>query len=367
MIDEERMPAGLLGDGGTLDKSCNRSSVGEHVDGAEHERSGGNTMKRLAAVLLAFCGALLGAPVHAQSYPNKPITIVLPFAAGGPTDVIGRILARDMTKLLKQQVLIENATGAGGTLATGKVARAAPDGYTLLLHHNGMSTSPALYRKLTFDPLTDFEYVGLVADVPMTIVARPNFPPNTLPELLTYIRENRTKLTMGNAGLGAVSHQCGMLFLSTLKTEMTTVPYRGTGPAMNDLVGGQIDLLCDQTTQTTSYIRSGKVKVYGVTTRERVASLPDIPTLQEQGLAGFEMAVWHGIYAPKGTPPAVINRLSEALGEALRSPDVRARFADLGAEPVAPDQVRPEALRAHLKAEIEKWGPIIRAAGVYAE
>ena len=299
MIDEERMPAGLLGDGGTLDKSCNRSSVGEHVDGAEHERSGGNTMKRLAFVLLAFWGTA-GGTGSCPELPHKPITIVLPFAAGGPTDVISRILARDMTKLLKQQVLIENATGAGGTLATGKVARAAPDGYTLL-HHNGMSTSPALYRKLTFDPLTDFEYVGLVADVPMTIVARPNFPPNTLPELITYIRENRTKLTMGNAGLGAVSHQCGMLSWSTQdRDDHRAVPGDRAG---HERPRQAIDLLCDQTTQTTSYIRSGKVKVYGVTTRERVASLPDIPTLQEQGLAGFEMAVWHGIYAPRARRP----------------------------------------------------------------
>lgn len=329
-------------------------------------------MRRLAALCLTL-GALLGvpalpgAPALAQTFPNRPVTVVLPFAAGGPTDVIGRILAAQLTKILGQQVLIENATGAGGTLAAGRVARATPDGYTLLLHHNGMSTSPALYRKLAFDPMTDFEYVGLVADVPMTLVAKPDFSPKTLTELIAYIRENRTKVSMGNAGLGAVSHQCGMLLLSTLKTEVTTVPYRGTGPAMNDLVGGQIDLLCDQTTQTTSYIRANKVKAYGATTKTRISALPDLPTLQEQGLDGFEMVVWHGVYAPKGTPKPVIDRLSGALREALQSPEVKARYADLAAEPVGPDQVTPEALRAHLKAEIEKWGPIIRAAGVYAD
>ncbi|MGF6274694.1 tripartite-type tricarboxylate transporter receptor subunit TctC [Massilia sp. UYP11] len=240
---------------------------------------------------LMFAGLTLAAAgaAHASDYPARAITMLIPFSAGGPTDVIGRILGQTMSKSLGQSVVVENATGAGGTLAAGKLARAAADGYTVLLHHNGMSTSPALYRKLAFNPMTDFEYVGQVADVPMVLLARKDLAPNTLPELLTYIKANKDKLTMGNAGLGAVSHQCGMLFLSAIGTQLTTVPYKGTAPAMNDLLGGQIDLLCDQTTSTTSYIKTGKVKVYGATTKTRVASLPQLPTLAEQGIAGFEM------------------------------------------------------------------------------
>jgi len=318
---------------------------------------------------LMFAGLTLAAAgaTHAADYPARAITMIIPFSAGGPTDVIGRILGQTMAKSLGQSVVVENATGAGGTIAAGKVARAAPDGYTILLHHNGMSTSPALYRKLAFNPMTDFEYVGQVADVPMVLLARKNLAPNTLPELLTYIKANKDKLTMGNAGLGAVSHQCGMLFLSAIGAPLTTVPYKGTAPAMNDLLGGQIDLLCDQTTSTTSYIKTNKVKVYGATTRARVASLPQVPTLAEQGIAGFEMHVWHGMYAPKGTPKAVVDRLGTALREALKDPNVKARFAELGTEPVAAEKATPEGLRTHLKAEIEKWGPIYKKAGAYAD
>ena len=317
---------------------------------------------------LMFAGLTLAAAgAHAADYPARAITMIIPFSAGGPTDVIGRILGQTMAKSLGQSVVVENATGAGGTIAAGKVARAAPDGYTILLHHNGMSTSPALYRKLAFNPMTDFEYVGQVADVPMVLLARKDLAPKTLPELLTYIKANKDKLTMGNAGLGAVSHQCGMLFLSAIGTPLTTVPYKGTAPAMNDLLGGQIDLLCDQTTSTTSYIKTGKVKVYGATTRTRIASLPQLPTLAEQGIAGFDMYVWHGIYAPKGTPKAVVDRLGTALREALKDPSVKARFAELGTEPVPAEKATPEGLRTHLKAEIDKWGPIYKKAGAYAD
>jgi len=318
---------------------------------------------------LMFAGLTLAAAgaAHAADYPARAITMIIPFSAGGPTDVIGRILGQTMAKSLGQSVVVENATGAGGTIAAGKVARAAPDGYTILLHHNGMSTSPALYRKLAFNPMTDFEYVGQVADVPMVLLARKNLAPSTLPELLTYIKANKDKLTMGNAGLGAVSHQCGMLFLSAIGTPLTTVPYKGTAPAMNDLLGGQIDLLCDQTTSTTSYIKTGKVKVYGATTKARIASLPQVPTLAEQGIAGFEMYVWHGMYAPKGTPKAVVDRLGTALREALKDPNVKARFAELGTEPVPAENATPEGLRTHLKAEIDKWGPIYKKAGAYAD
>jgi tripartite-type tricarboxylate transporter receptor subunit TctC len=321
-------------------------------------------LKRLITAALALVASTA---VLADEFPSKAITLVVPFSAGGPTDTIARILGQTMSKSLKQSVIVENATGAGGTLAGGKVARSAPDGYTILLHHNGMATSPALYRQLAFNPLTDFEYIGLVADVPMVLVARKDLPPNNLTELLAYIKANKSALTMGNAGLGAVSHQCGMLFLSAIGTPLTTVPYKGTGPAMNDLLGGQIDLLCDQTTSTTSHIRANKVKVYGATTKVRVASLPNIPTLAEQGMTGFEMYVWHGLYAPKGTPKPVIDKLSASLREALKDPTLKSRFADLGAEPVAADKATSEALRTYLKAEIDKWGPIYKKAGAYAD
>lgn len=322
-------------------------------------------LKKLIATAAAtlFASSLAAA----AEFPDRAVTMVIPFAAGGPTDTIARILAQSMAKSLKQSVVVENATGAGGTLSAGKVKRAEADGYTLLLHHNGMATSPAMYRKLAFNPLTDFEYVGQVADVPMVLVARKDLAPNNLKELISYVKANKGTLTMGNAGLGAVSHQCGMLFLSAIGTPVTTVPYKGTAPAMNDLLGGQIDLLCDQTTSTTSHIRAGKVKVYGATTPVRVASLPNVPTLDEQGMKGFEMYVWHGLYAPKGTPKPVVMKLGAALREALADPNVKSKFADLGAEPVSAQKATPEGLQTHLKAEIDKWGPIYRAAGAFAD
>ena len=316
----------------------------------------------LSTVLFAVAGLAV-----AQDYPTRPITMVIPFAAGGPTDVLGRLLAQSMTATLKQPVVVENTIGAGGTIAAARVAKSAPDGYMFLLHHNGMSTSPAMYRSLPFNPLTDFEYIGLVADVPMVLAAKKDLAPNNLKELLAYIAANKDKMSMGNAGLGAVSHQCGMLFMSAIQTQLTTVPYKGTAPALNDLLGGQIDLLCDQTTQTTPYIRAGRIKVYGATTKTKIASLPEVPTLHEQGLPGFEMYVWHGFYAAKGTPKAAIDKLSAALQAALKDPAVLARFADLGAEPVAQDKATPAALRDWLKSEIDKWGPIYRKAGVYAD
>lgn len=315
-------------------------------------------------LLVAILG---GATVHAQDYPNKVITIVVPFAAGGPTDTVARLLAQAMGADLKQQVLVENVGGAGGTLGAGRVARAAPDGYTLFLHHIGQSTAPALYRKLPYNAIDDFEPIGLVTDVPMTLVARKDFPAKDMKELLAYLKANKDKVSYANAGLGSASHLCGMLFMSAIQTDLTTVPYKGTGPAMNDLLGGQVDFMCDQTTNTTSQIKGGKIKAYAVTTKTRVPSLPDLPTLHESGLPNFEVAVWHGLYAPKGTPKPVIDRLVRALQAALKDATVKQRFAELGTEPVAENRATPQALRTHLKAEIEKWDPIIKKAGVYAD
>jgi tripartite-type tricarboxylate transporter receptor subunit TctC len=322
-----------------------------------------NLLQSLAAAAsLLVCGA-----GWAQGYPTKPVTLVVPFAAGGPTDIVARTLAASMGKTLGQTVVVENKLGAGGTIAANYVAKAQPDGYTILIHHNGMSTAPALYRKLPFNPLTDFEYIGQVLDVPMTLLARKDLPPNNFQELAAYVKANAKTLNLANAGLGAVSHLCGMLFQRALGVELTTVPFQGTAPALNALLGGQVDILCDQTTQTMSHIKAGTVKLYGVTTRERVKVLPDTPSLAESGLKDFEVKVWHGIYAPKGTPPAALEKLNSALRTALKDPAMVSRMTELAAEIVPESKQTPEGLRVWLKQEIDKWGPVIRAAGVFAD
>ena len=324
-------------------------------------------ISRLVQTLLITIATLGGSQVLAQEYPTKTITMIVPFAAGGPTDTVARLIAQSMGKELKQQIIVENVGGAGGTLGAGRVARSAADGYTVFLHHIGQSTAPALYKKLPYNAVDDFEPIGLVTDVPMTLVARKDFPAKDFKELVAYIKANKDKVTYANAGLGAASHLCGMLFMTAIETDLTTVPYKGTGPAMNDLLGGQVDLMCDQTTNTTSQIKGGKIKAYGVTTKTRVPSLKELPTLHEAGLPNFEVVVWHGLYAPKATPKPIIDKLTKALQVALKDPLVVQRFNDLGTEPVAENRATPEALRALLKSEIDKWGPIIKKAGVYAD
>jgi tripartite-type tricarboxylate transporter receptor subunit TctC len=316
----------------------------------------------VASVLAAFAGTL-----SAQAYPTKSITLVVPFAAGGPTDVVARTIAIAMSKTLGQTIIVENKLGAGGTIAANFTAKAAPDGYTIFIHHNGMATATALYRKLPFNPMTDFEYIGQVLDVPMTLLARKDLPPKNFAELAAYVKANAKTLNLANAGLGAVSHLCGMLFQRALGVELTTVPFQGTAPALNALLGGQVDILCDQTTQTMPHIKAGSVKLYGVTTRERVKILPDTPSLAESGLKDFEVKVWHGIYAPKGTPPAALEKLNTALRAALKDPAVVARMTDLAADIVPESKQTPEGLKVFLQQEIDKWGPIIKAAGVFAD
>lgn len=323
----------------------------------------------LARILptLAILAIVTTTGAFAQDYPTRPIVLVVPFSAGGPTDTLARNLAQSMAKTLKFKIVVENRVGAGGTIGANFVARAKPDGYTVLLAHIGMSTAPALYRKLPYDPLSDFEYVGQVADVPMTMLGAKKLPPNNFKEFLAYIKSNKDKLTYGNAGLGAASHLCGLLFMNAIGADVQTVSYKGTAPAMSDLLGGQIDFMCDQTTNTTGQIQARTVKVFGVTSKKRVPSLPDIPTLDEQGLKGFEVVVWHGIYAPKGTPKAALDKLNAALKAAVQDPAFKQALAKLGAEPVSPEKVTPDALRSMLKSEIDKWGPIIKKAGVYAD
>ena len=321
------------------------------------------------AIVLVTGAALTGiAPsAGAQAYPTHAITMVVPFAAGGPTDVLARTVGAAMSKDLGQSIVIENRLGAGGTVAVSAVAKAKPDGYTLLIHHNGMATAPSLYRKLSFDPMTDFEYIGLVADVPMTLLGSKKFPPNSIDEFIKYARANGDKVNLATAGLGAVSQLCGTLLQGALETKFTAIPYQGTGPAMTALLGGQVDVLCDQTTQTLPQIKSDKVKLYGVTTLKRIPSLPDAPTLNESGLKGFEVVVWHGIYAPKGTPKNVVDRINAALKAAMKDPNVIQKANDLGAVIVDENRQTPAALQAWLKSEIEKWGPPLKAAGEYAD
>jgi putative tricarboxylic transport membrane protein len=323
----------------------------------------GGVMGRFLTALFIM---LLPSLALAQTYPERPITIVVPFSAGGPTDTVTRLVADAMSKDLGQQIVVENVAGAGGTLGAGRVAKAAPDGYTLLLHHIGMATSATLYRKLAYKPLEAFEYVGLVTEVPMVIVGRKDLEPNDLKSLIEYVKANKDTVTYAHAGVGAASHLCGMLFMSKIDTPLTTVPYKGTGPALTDLMGGQVDLLCDQTTNTTNQIKSGEIKAYATTSGERLAALPDVPTAKEQGL-DIEVAIWHGLYAPKGTPKAIVDRLAASLQKALQDETVKDRFASLGTQPVALDQAQPAALEAKLKTEIDRWRPVIEAAGQYAD
>lgn len=324
-------------------------------------------MKRL--LLLAATVAAFAA--QAQSFPGtKPVTIVVPFAAGGPTDRVARDLAEAMRKPLGGvSVVVDNAAGAGGSIGANKVAKAAPDGHTLLLHHIGMATMPTLVRNLPFKVESDFEYLGMVNDVPMTLIGRPSLPANNFKELVTWINQNKGKINLGNAGVGAASHLCGLLFQNALHTEMTTVPYKGTAPAMTDLIGGQIDLMCDQTTNTTSQIEGKKVKAFAVTTSKRLTTpaLKDLPTMQESGLKGFEVTIWHGLYAPKGTPPEVLAKLNAALKAALKDPEFIKKQEGLGAVVVTDKRVEPAEHKKFVAAEIVKWSPIIKAAGVYAD
>lgn len=324
-------------------------------------------IRKLFAALLVTATMAVQAPAEAQSWPSRTITVVVPFAAGGPTDTVTRLVAEAMSRDLGQQLIVENVGGAGGTLGAGRVAKAEADGYTLLLHHIGMATSATLYRKLPYDTLNSFSYVGLVTDVPMTLVARPDFPAANLADLVSYVKANKDKLTYANAGIGAASHLCGMLFMSAIETPLTTVPYKGTGPAMTDLMGGQVDFMCDQTTNTTNQIKGGKIKGYAVTTKERLAALPELPTVTEGGLPGMTVGIWHGIYAPKGTPQPVLDRLSASLQKALADPNVKARFAELGTVPSTAEEATPQALQAKLTSEIARWAPVIKAAGEYAD
>ena len=323
----------------------------------------------LLTLVATLCATLFAGSAFA-AYPEKPITIVVPFAAGGPTDKVARDLGEALRKGLNNQtILIENVGGAGGTLGAARVARASPDGYTFLFHHIGMATSPALYRTLPYKTLEDFEYIGMVVDVPMTLIGRSTLPANTYPELVKWLEANKGKINLANAGLGAASHLCGLLFQQAVKIDMTTVPYKGTAPAMTDLLGGQVDLMCDQTTNTSSQIEAGKVKAFAVTSLKPLTTpaLAKLQTLDSLGLKGFSVGIWHGLYAPKGTPKAVVDQVNTAMRAALKDANFVRNQMALGAVIIDDARNGGAEHKKFVEAEIAKWGPVIKAAGQYAD
>ena len=320
--------------------------------------------RTLAGLTLAASATL----AHAQN-PDKPIVLVVPFAAGGPTDKIARDIAEALRKPLGQTVIVDNVPGAGGTIGAAKVANAAPDGHTLLVHHIGMATAPALYRKLSFKVPEDFEPLGLINEAPSVLIGKPDLKANNFAELRQWIAASGGKANIANAGVGSASHLCGLMFQSALKTNLTAVPYKGTAPAMNDLIGGQVDLMCEQATNAVPQIEGKKVKVYAVTSLQRLAlpSLKDVPTLSEAGLKDFNVQVWHGLYAPRGTPAPVIAKLNAALRNALKDPQLIAREEAIGLTVIKDDRLDPQGHRKFLVAEKERWGKVIGDAKVYAD
>lgn len=320
-------------------------------------------MRGLLATVVA--GVMLISPscvlAQTSAFPSTPITMVVPYAAGGPTDIVARLTAETMGRLLDQRIVVENVAGAGGTVGMARVAKADPTGYTLLLNHIGMATSVTLFPKAAAHPVTDFEPIGLIVDAPMTLVGKASLPATTLSELVTYVKANKDKVTYANAGPGTASYLCGMLFMSAIGQELTAVSYRGTGPAMTDLVGGQVDLMCDQTTNTTSYITSGSIKAYVATRAQRLPTLPQVPSAKEAGMETLDLSIWHAIYAPKGTPKPVVDRLQSALDAALEDATLRDRFTTLGGIVVPKADRTPEGLRAKLQSEIDRWKAVLKS------
>jgi tripartite-type tricarboxylate transporter receptor subunit TctC len=321
-------------------------------------------MKTLLSVIALSIGASGAA---AQGYPSKPVTMIVPFAAGGPVDVIARIIAVPMGKALGQTVLVEAVTGAAGTIGVGRVAKAAPDGYTLSIGHWSTHVINGAIYPLSYDLLADLEPLAMIASNPLLIVAHPALPPKDLRALVDWVKESPDKATAGTAGTGSASHIGGVYFESATGARLRYIPYRGTGPAMQDLVGARIDLMFDQASNSIPQLRNGRIKAYAVTAKTRLATAPEIPTVDEAGLPGLHLAIWYGIWAPKGTPSEVVRRLSAAIMASLAEPETRKRIADLGQEIPPTEQQTPQALAAHHKAEIEKWWPLVKAAGIKPE
>ena len=319
----------------------------------------------LHSLALAWLGVTFAA--SAQDYPTRPITMVMPYAPGGPGDAITRVFAGSMQKTLGQTVLVDNTAGASGVIGTTKVARSKPDGYTLLMIHVSHATNLAMFKNLPYHPVDDFEPIGSATTGPMLVLARNEFPAKDLNEFVAYVKANPSKISLAHAGVGSASHLCGLMLMSTLKVKLNEIPYKGTGPALNDLMGGQVDILCDQTSGTVPAVKGGKIKAYAAAGLARVPSLPDVPAIAEAGVEGFDIAISFGLYAPKGTPKPVLNQLSTALQKAVLDPDLRKRLDGMGVSAVSPERARPEALRAHLKNEIDTLGGLLVKAGVKAD
>jgi tripartite-type tricarboxylate transporter receptor subunit TctC len=333
-------------------------------DNPGNNGSGRNSMRRLT---LAAAFALAIGSAQAQDYPTRPITVIVPFPAGGPTDTIARVTAQSMSQLLGQQIIVENVAGAGGTLGAGRASRAAADGYTLLLHHIGLATADTLYRKLPYATRKAFTPIGLVTDAPMVFIGRSDLPANNFAEFVADAKKGGDKVTFATAGVGSSSQLCAMLFMAAIQTKLTQVPYKGGGPLMNDLIGRQVDVGCEQATTATPPVQAKRIKGFAVTTTARLQSLPDLPTADEGGLKGFALGVWHGLYAPTGTPAPIVQKLSSALQGALKDPELIKRFETINTEPIAPNLATPEALQKHLASELDRWGPIIKASGQFAD
>jgi len=314
-----------------------------------------------------IAAALLAASWHLaaqDAYPSRPITMVMPYAAGGPGDTITRLFAASMQKTLGQQILVDNTAGASGSIGTAKVARARPDGYTLLMIHVSHATNLAMYKSLPYHPVDDFEPIGSATSGPMVIVARNDFPPKDLNEFIAYLKANPARVSLAHAGVGSASHLCGLMMMNALNVQLNEIPYKGTGPALTDLMGGQVDVLCDQTSGTVPSVKAGKIKAYAAAGKARLPGLPAVPAISEAGVQGFDINISFGLYAPKGTPRPVLDQLTAALQKSVTDPEVRARLDAMGVAAVSAEQATPAALRAHLKDEIDTLGGLLVKAGV---
>ena len=322
--------------------------------------------RTLGHCLAAFMLLAFNVPAASQTFPSKPITMMMPYAPGGPGDTITRLFAGSMQKILGQQIVVDNTAGASGAIGTAKVARSKPDGYTLLMIHVSHATNMAMYKNLSYHPVDDFEPIGSATSGPMVIVAQNEFPPKDLNEFVTYLKINQKKVNLAHAGVGSASHLCGLMMMNVLGVQLNEIPYKGTGPALTDLIGGQVDILCDQTSGTVPSVRNGKIKAYAAAGKNRLPSLPETPAIAEAGVKGFEINISFGLYAPKGTPVPVLEKHTAALQKSVTDPDVIKRLDGMGVSAVSIEQATPAALRAHLKNEIDTLGGLLMKAGVQA-